>query len=289
MPRIDLLADSSCVFGLLCPDLAPDIANQVPPPSENCRYFRGTFLRKEFLQRWVLIGIEVYLTARNLHDLHKAVQHHTNRFSGRDVKIVLQWVNLFMKHARQCPSEEIIEQFGWEVLRLAEAYDSRFPRWVPDRTGCECGRLDFPEPSPTLASRLRVFYNDFTGAEQHCRLGDLLGCERGGDASLAKFRGIDPKSVPRESRDGLRGLQKNLERFIGDRRTPDCGVNGCSKIGDLLIVLEQPPSHVLYHTDHVFSVLCPMFGRKNSLVKMQSVAKLIDAATQEYEAESSGN
>jgi hypothetical protein len=285
MPITNLLADSSCVFGLLCPDLAPDIASQVPPESKNCVYFRGDYLRKEFLQRWVLVGIEVYLTARQLGNLSEAVQHHTNRFSGRDVKIVLQWVNIYMQRCLRCPPEDVIEQFGWEVLRLARAYDIRFPRRVAARTGCERGQLDFDEPSLTLAARLRDFYKAFTEANHRCRLDSLLGCTRGGDVALVQFRNTDLKSIPKETRKGMAGLQKNLEEHIKNRLTPGCKPGGCSAIGDLLIVLEQPASHVLYHTDHVFSALCPIFGKKQSLVKMQSVAKLIDAAAETESSE----
>ncbi len=169
-----VLFDSSCSYAVLAPEIEPGVNSQFPSQSDECKYYTGVYLRMEFMRRWVMTGIELYMTARNLEDLNVAVEYFGNSFSAREVKAVLKWVNRFNK-VTQCESvSEPIERFGWEVYNFALAYDIVFKHFVQQKTSCKRGIVEFDLGTTTRRKALSEFYERFAETDFACNLDELL-------------------------------------------------------------------------------------------------------------------
>ncbi|MBE3039517.1 MAG: hypothetical protein IMZ62_11980 [Chloroflexi bacterium] len=270
------MADTSCVFALLCPALDPCVANEIPPPSDAAVYCKGQYLRMEFIRRWLCTAMELFFLARRLGNYHRAVQEMSNKQGARDAKAVLIWVNKYGARFPNQSSADLIREFGNEILRFARSYDKAFSITVSPYTGCKRGEVEFQHDMPTVAAMLRDFYKRFQEEDHTCRLSKIVTNDPAGRSCLSAILNANPKDYDERSRRGLRALMKDAHAFIAKDATPSCKT--CHKIGDILIALEQPKDCVLYHTDHAFLALCPILGKENvSLAKFKLAKGIHDA------------
>ena len=258
-----VMFDSSCVYGVVSPELESGLAKQLPKMGRKCRYYTGPYLRMEFLRRWIVTGIEIYFRADVRGDVASTLQYFSNKF-GREAKIALHWATRYIKSIESGDITEPIEQFGWEVVNLALIYDKIFRTYVQPKTGCTRGETPLNFETETRKDMLRNFYRRFMSPSHTCKLDSLLNLQ-GGCPKLRKVREVDLSKFASKQKKGFTKLQKQLENLIVKASVPTCDT--CSKIGDLVIALEQPPKTVLYHTDHAFSIICPLLNHAHQQVK----------------------
>ena len=258
-----VMFDSSCVYAVVSPELEPSLAAQLPQMGSNCRYYTGPYLRMEFLRRWIVTGIEIYFRANVTGDVSSTLQYFSNKY-GREPKIALHWAARYIKSIKSNDIAESVEQFGWEVVNLALIYDKIFHTCVQSKTGCTRGEIQLDFETETRKDMLGNFYRQFKSPNHTCKLESLLNLQ-GGCPKLRKVREADLSKIASERRKGFENLQKQLNTLVVKARVLTC--NTCSKIGDLVIALEQPPKTVLYHTDHSFSVICPLLNHAHQQVK----------------------
>lgn len=258
------LFDTSCIHAVIAPDLEPSVCKQIPQPSKTCKYFTSMYLRMEFLRRWIITGIEIYARAGLTKDIAETLNWFSHRFGSRENKIVLQWSAHNTKSFQEDPTGEPVQRFGWLVIKLAFRYDQIFKKFVQPRTSCKRGLVEIDSNSPTMRKALFDFHERFSSPEHTCKLESLLNIGKG-FPKLRRVLDTDPSDYPRESRRSLKELQKNLERFVKEQKTPTC--QDCHTIADVLVALEQPPKTTLYHIDHSFSALCPILKHRHKLIQ----------------------
>jgi hypothetical protein len=217
----------------------------------------------EFLRRWIITGIEIYFRACVSGDVASTLHFYSNKY-GRESKIALHWAARYIKSRESNDIAEAVEQFGWEVVNLALIYDKIFHNYVQPKTGCTRGKVTIDFNAEIRKDMLRDFYRRFMSLSHTCKLESLMNIQ-GGCPKLRKVREADLSEFPlREQKDSLSKLQKQLDTLITKARAPNCKT--CSKIGDLVIALEQPPKTILYHTDHSFSAICPLLKHAHQQV-----------------------
>ncbi len=264
-----VLFDSSCVCGVLDRKLIPGFSEQLPRPGKKYAYRTTQYLRMEFLRRWIKTGTELYFLARRLGSLEEALVTFSQRYSIREVKVVTFWAAKFISALHEAPTDEPTSKWGTTVLRLALTYDCLFGRFASVKTGCKRGEVRINQSAVTVREALQDFYERFEPEDHICRVGELLEADEGFPL-LRRIVRTDRKAHPAESRRGFGTLQCRAKDMLAEGGLPDC--SACWKVGDLLIALEQPPSWVLYHVDHLFDALCPMFDSKH--VKVKSISTL---------------
>jgi len=264
--RHKALIDSSCALAVVKPGFEPDLAKQLPSPGKDCQHYSSLYLRMEFFRLWVITGIEIYFRARRVGNLAKATEQYADAF-GRLPKTCLSLQSFYLQHVLQNPPTEPIENWGWFVLSLARTYDKLLHSLLsPSHTQCKKGAVRFNMEFgwPTLQDLLRDFHERFMAEGFECSLDHLLGVTSGGRKNLNAIRQADEYTIrefPPKSRKPLKKIRQHLENFIGRGQVPDC--TNCYKLGDLLIALEQPHGHTLYHTDWSFCAICPSLGKVN--------------------------
>lgn len=259
-----VLFDTSCVFPILAPTLEPYVYTQLPKPSYDCKYYTGHYLRMEFFRRWIITGIEIYFHARSIKSLPQTCTYFSHTFSTRDVKACLLWLSKYTESISENPTNEQVERFGWEVYKVATSYDIIFQNLVSSKTSCSKGKVTFNDKASTLTEVLREFHTIFKSDDHSCRLARLLDIENN-SPKLRPILKANTKDCPQPSRKSFKKLKEKLEKIMTDNKPLDCKI--CYKIGDILITLEQPPKHILYHTDKSFLALCYLLKRKNHLVE----------------------
>ncbi|HUU19737.1 MAG TPA: hypothetical protein VMW72_21480 [Sedimentisphaerales bacterium] len=258
-----VMFDSSCVYGVVSPELEQGLAKQLPKMGRKCIYYTGPYLRMEFLRVWIVTGIKIYFRAYVEGDVASTFQYFSNKF-GREAKIALHWATRYIKSRESDDITESVEQLGWEVVSLALIYDKIFRTYVQPKTGCTRGETPMNFETETRKDMLRNFYRRFMSPSHTCKIESLLNLQSG-CPKLRKVRDADSSKLASERRKGFMKLQQQLETLIKKASVPTCDT--CSKIGDLIIALEQPPKTVLYHTDHAFSVICPLLNHAHQQVK----------------------
>lgn len=259
-----LLLESSCVFAALRPDFEPVLAKQIPPPGHKFIYCTSQYLRMEFLRLRIISAIKIYFEGRRCGDISFALYEAHHGF-GRVPKTALSWASIYLAGVLKHPPSEPIEQFGWAILSLMQTYDKLLTKFVGNKTACKRGELHLDSTSPSLHQLLRDFADRFDNNERACNITKMLGL------NAKDFRSLRPITTAKEDckwspaeRKAFRKMRANLGKFICNSKSPTCAT--CSKVGDLLIALDQPRKIVLYHTDHAFSVLCPLLRKPHKLL-----------------------
>lgn len=268
-----ILLDSSCVLSVLAPELYPDISGQIPKKTKARPYCQTDYLRNEFLGRWIITAIEIYMYARQAGQIHTAFATFADSFKPREVKAVLHWASIFVERNRVKIADDPVAQFGWELLRVARSYDKILDKRCPAVTECTRGRLEFEENPTTLDSLLCDFYTRFKEESGECHLKRGFNPETVTHASLRRISSADPSECEPKSRPALKKLQANIKHFMTPLLEGDCETIACWQIADVLIALEQPNTHVLYHTDHAFSALCPLLKKPHVQLPKKSLQK----------------
>lgn len=212
----------------------------------------------------MITGIEIYARANCTNDIPETLNWFSHRFGQGENKIALQWAAHYTKSLEEDPTGEPVQKFGWLVLDLALLYDKIFNKIAQPKTNCKRGCIAIDIESPTMFQALIDFHERFKSLEHTCKLESLLNL-RGGYSKLRKLLDADASNFPAKSRNALKKLQDNLRKFIEEKRTPTC--EDCYSIGDILVTLDQPPKTTLYHVDHSFLALCPIFKHKHNHLK----------------------
>lgn len=273
----NILVDTSVVMPALNREMFADMGTQLPRPGRNTLYWKSQYLRMEFLRRWILTGINIYLAARRFGRISEGAIYVSEGF-GRDAKIVAWWQSLYSAEKVQTAIDdsEEIRQFGKLVYRWARQYDLLFTKITPVKTNCKRGELQFDDSCLTTDDALTDFHERFLAPDHKCSLDKMLKLEHGcpgakhlfNESAVEEALSFSTKTDKSKVSSATKSIQKKLRSFITAGAVRNC--RECSNIGDLLIVMEQPKSCVLYHTDHVFDVLCYVLGKKKH-VKVKSI------------------
>ncbi len=265
MPVIKVLVDNSCVLAALDHDLMPFVSGQLPKKGPACEYWTTQYLRMEFFRRWIITGIELYFCARRIGSLKEALAHFSHRF-GRQPKIILMLVANCWERALKDPPEDHVEYWGWQVYSLACLYDKLFNRHVtPPVTGCRRGETRLDLDAPVVRKALQDFYDRFTAGQHDCKVRSLLA-NPVISSMLHEIFGADVKGFSADARRAFKDAKRKYTKLAAAIDCATCRT--CSSIGDVLIAIEQPSWGTLYHSDHVFDLLCALLNKPHHKVQM---------------------
>ena len=274
MPNV--MCDTSCALAAVMPDLLFEVAEQLPLGDRQCTFLTSLYLRMEFMRRWILTGIRIYIAARRRGSLSWAISWASEEMGSREPKAVAKWAAEYdrVKSRAKLGEAERCEQFGKLVLRCARDYDLLFRMVNPSKTKCRRGQLAFDYSARSTREALRDFYQRFSAEDHACGLAELLSPEH----RCPKARPVvdaNPTDVPSNARRAFKALHVKLNELFSTCRVPSCG--SCSALGDLLIALEQPRRTTLYTVDHLFDALCPLLGKPHKrLASIRAVARKKD-------------
>lgn len=111
-------------------------------------------------------------------------------------------------------------------------------------------KVDFNVLFDTLGAFVKSFKFDGT-----CPVNKFLGLQNAGHGD----RLLKDDAVRTQTEAG-----RNLEKIRAKKTTIDCFQ--CGKIGDAVVVLDQPGYSCLVHIDSDFDLLCPAAGRRHTLL-----------------------
>jgi hypothetical protein len=235
--------------------------------NEHCAHFQGkfegeelwtsTYIRMEFIRVWICAFANVAATIALSENVSDALVVLEQDFSPRKVKAALRVVasllrqNGMMNNSRAAAEE--VASFG---INLLNRFDKIFARRVTNVCKCQIGNREAPKDFNNCVSQLAAFASDFATPITDCEVNDFLQLsKRNGRA--AKLL-ADPQVVKLKA-------SKGLAAFHSEGTWITC--KECSKIGDVLISLEQPKHNNLVHVDASFDVLCPSQAKPHTLLK----------------------
>ncbi|MGO8691732.1 MAG: hypothetical protein ACLQLG_19090 [Thermoguttaceae bacterium] len=216
--------------------------------------FTSLYIRKEFIRRWICYLIHLAFYRDQFGNLADAMDHANEAFSIRDVKTLNHFTTWYMRECGALTSRSGAK----EIARLAVIMLQKFDRLFRSRTGNSCGcviggralKVDFNVLFDTLGAFVKSFKFDGT-----CPVNKFLGLQNAGHGD----RLLKDDAVRTQTEAG-----RNLEKIRAKKTTIDCFQ--CGKIGDAVVVLDQPGYSCLVHIDSDFDLLCPAAGRRHTLL-----------------------
>jgi hypothetical protein len=261
MPKNKYLVETSAVRPALGNSTAAHnqhFAEQV----KDGRLWSSTYIRMEFIRRWVCDLIRFALTIDQCDSAADALVVLEQDFSPRNVKGSLASVSQILRETGSIDNKRLAAE---EVASLAVRLLKQFDRVFPSRTSnlCQCqigGKTPRPDYNQLLDD-LFAFYETFRTPVTDCEVNAFLEFQnpRGRTQNLLDDGGVCKLHVG-----------KNLAKLHEEETWITC--KECSTIGDAIISLEQSPSWCLVHLDASFSELCRARGRVHK--QIQSVKAL---------------
>ena len=120
---MDVMIDTSCIHALLSPKLDQPLRDQLPLDGSSLSTTTSLYLRMEFLRRWIMTGIEIDFSAKELGGLTQALGRYSDRFSSRDVKQSVKWAALYIEEMEKGIPGQGIELFAGMIHRISRVYD----------------------------------------------------------------------------------------------------------------------------------------------------------------------
>jgi len=153
-----------------------------------------------------------------------------------------------------------------EFIRNASFRLRRFDRVLKRRTrnrcGCEIGSrvltINYNAPFDSLREFLAS-----VDVVDNCPVNEFLGLGR---ASGRAPRLLEVDDVRNDTSSGA-----NLKKFQDGKKWITC--TQCKTIGDAVIALDQPQTHVLVHIDKDFKILCQALDKQNQQVLSERAAE----------------
>jgi hypothetical protein len=212
----------------------------------------STYIRKEFLRRWICYYIRMAFEVDHCGSLEHALQRLNQTFSIREAKTAIHAITLLLREKGPITNRRIVAK---ELARLAIAELRRFDRTFRSKTsnasGCRIGGKALTVDFNHLFDDLRAFM-DSVGIVKDCPVNAFLAFGSEGKAS----RLVTNDLVATKTKAG-----QNLAKLQAKNRWVTC--RECRTIGDAIIALEQPEGWCLVHIDAAFTILCEALHREH--------------------------
>jgi hypothetical protein len=209
----------------------------------------SVYVRKEFIQRWIRTYIHVAFLINHYGTLDEALGYIEEDFSPRTIKT---WMHALRGMLGQQGSLINQKAAAKEVGRMAilklKKFDRLFRRRIDNSCGCRAGGKNLVVDHNSFFESLRRFVADIDDVK-NCPVNEFLNFknDRGPANMLLKDVAAAETSAG-----------KSLAKYAKIASEINC--NRCSRIGDAVIAMEQPPSYQLVHIDGAFLYLCRASG-----------------------------
>lgn len=233
----------------------------------------STYIRKEFIQRWVadLIGLACAVSQST--DVADAMFQLEQKFGIRDVKGSLAAAAIVLRSTGSLNNTKgAAEEIARVAVRFLQRFDARAPKMVANKCRCEIGDMKINVDYNTLLRDLAHFLEDFGTPRLDCQINQFL--------KLNRPNGDVKRLLSSEEALKLQAC-KELEEIRAAAKKITC--IECRRIGDAVIALEQPPSWMLVHVDNAFNVLCPLLGNQNAQLVSVTAAQKAQTAKENTE------
>lgn len=213
-------------------------------------------MRKEFILRWIVKDIDVAFEIDHFESVSDAFYHLEQAFGIRDVKATIRSIATCLEQKGAMDNTRLM---AIEFVRNAAYRLRRFDRILKRRTANRCGcvigsrplRIDYNAPFECL----REFLTSVDVVED-CPVNEFLGL---GKSSGRAPRLLEIDDVRNRTRSG-----EKLKSLHDRNQWITC--TQCKSIGDAVIALDQPKTHVLVHIDEDFKILCRAVQKPHQLI-----------------------
>lgn len=233
----------------------------------------SVYVRKEFIHRWVLPCFEMAACVKQYDNLADALNYLTQDFSGRNVKARTDILAAILreKGSLRNTRETAVEIARIGILMLRK-FDASLAPKIKNLSGCKIGGASCSIDFNHLFDDLRSFA-ERVGVVFDCPINEYLG--------FAKPRGHAAKLLAGNSVDSTKSGSA-LRKLLDNKTHVTC--KECKKIGDAVIVMEQPSLWHLISSDKDFPTLCAALERPMKTIL--SVRGLDKASREESESNS---
>ncbi len=234
----------------------------------------SNYIRQEFIRRWVMTFAHASFVIAQSTDVADGLVKLEHNFKPRYLKAIIASLSGLLRETGTIQnSRAAAEELASLAIRWLEKFDVAFPSHVNNKCGCKRGamtvsRVDYDH----LMMELHDLYEEFQQEVPDCPVNGFLGLGTPNKSHKQKFLADQGTAALR--------VCKGLAELVASGAKISC--RKCSRIGDVIIALEQPPSWCLVHVDHAFNELCRVTGRDHlELLSVTAVEKLAppDGAT----------
>jgi hypothetical protein len=268
--RKKYLIETSAVRAALGDSYVPQnqlLASEV----EGGTLWSSVYIRMEYIRRWFCDMSRMAITISLCSDVSDALIVLEQDFKPRNVKGVLASIAMFLRERGSLSNtRRAAEEVASSAIRMIEHFDDVFPKRIPNTCHCQVGGMTPDVDYNRLLEDIHKFRESFLTPVQDCEVNAFLQLDRsrGRVATL-----LGDKAVR------ALGVGKFLEEYRGKKKWVTC--KECSRIGDVVIALEQPSSWCLVHTDRSFNELSRCLDREHTLIKsVAALKKEQDTASQ---------
>ncbi len=218
--------------------------------------YTSVYIRMEVIRAWVKGFIEVAFRIEHYGSVDAALAEIEEDFAIRKVKLGIHVVRAILRESGSLGNQKAAAK---EVVRLAVAklklFDRRFPGRINNACGCRIGAKDLVVDHNNVFVSLRQFM-EATSNITDCAINEYLGFDssRGRATMLLEHSGA-----------AITKAGAHLAKYTQKNALIDC--RRCSRIGDVVIAMEQPKSFELAHIDGAFNELCAATGRAHVAIK----------------------
>ena len=249
------LADTSVVpalIGVSGREHIEHVASEV----QDATLWASVYIRMEFIKRFVLDSIWMALTIKQCSTMSDALHRISQDFRPRRVKACMALIAHRLAQRGEFEETDtslIAEEMGSDAVQLLEEFDDVFRSRIPNNCHCEIGGVALEVNYDDMFFGLYEFYQKLGEPIEDCRINDYVGIT--GQKTRVEVVLRDPLAKRTSACKNLAVILEGKDPWI------DC--RNCSKIGDLVIALEQPASWELLHIDDSFNALCACLGKNH--------------------------
>jgi hypothetical protein len=217
----------------------------------------STYIRMEFIRRWVCDTIRMALTIEQCGDVADALILLEQDFRPRHVKGVLAGMAQWLRETGAIRNKRAaVEEVASQAVRWLKLFDAVFPSRIANLCKCQIGGKELRVNYNHLLDELHTFYESFLTPVTDCEVNRFLdfGNRRGLTATL--LQAVKVHKLP---------IARQLGDLVAEETWITC--RECSTIGDTVIALEQPLSWCLVHLDGTFNELCAARGRPHKQIQ----------------------
>jgi hypothetical protein len=202
------------------------------------KQFVSLYVRMEFIRGLVIELLRFSSLVPQVATVEEAL-HIAEQAYVRTPKTVLSAIRkLLDKLGSNTDPIVAAEEVAHYARIVLKEFDRRFGSRIPNNSGCQIGGLPLELDFNNLDESVKLFYEKFCRKIEDCDVWELLGIKK------------DKKDPERllGSTDCLKvDTVESLAEFKAKRKRVTCVQ--CKRVGDVVIVLESPPSFIIAHND----------------------------------------
>lgn len=234
------------------------------------RLYTSTYIRMEFIRRWVCDQITIAVTVSRFRDVKDALVYLEQDFSSRSVKSYIACIASMLSERKAFDNPKLAaEELSRNAYHWLRRFDKCFPSRTQNKTRCQRGGSEMQIGSfATILADLAKFQIAFKTPILDCEVNAFLKLNDSRSESVKLSKLVNEKQV---------ACIKHLHKFAASSKPLTC--TECERIGDLLISLEQTRTYSLVHTDGSFDFLCNARGMPHlKLASVRGAQKIADAS-----------